>query len=346
MKNKITLLTKNYPPQIGGIEKYSQQLYYSLLKEGHEVFLIKAWPRNQFLLSRSKNSLVWLILYIYSELFRLSFFALRAFTFGFYYAYKSDIIWSLDGSISWIGFILGKAPFSSKKVTKVTLHALDVVWDNWIYQKIMPWFWKHSSEVICLNIKIKQILLGKWLKNITLIPHSLKSLHFDNPGKFDRILFLNKYGIPTNKILLFSLGRFVEKKGFHWFLWEVLSYLDSSRYHFVLAWGGPMESEYRKIISKKIISNITLTGTIVDPIEKAKMLLSMHYFLMPTVLVFGDCEWFPMTLLEAKYYWLPVILSDNLSDLEYEYSNNCTYLPMKPEKWIDFFDHISWKTQV
>jgi hypothetical protein len=33
MSQKILLLTKNYPPQIGGIEKYSLDLYDKLIRE-------------------------------------------------------------------------------------------------------------------------------------------------------------------------------------------------------------------------------------------------------------------------------------------------------------------------
>ena len=42
MPQKILLLTKNYPPQIGGIEKYSFDLYNQLVKEGNIVKLIVA----------------------------------------------------------------------------------------------------------------------------------------------------------------------------------------------------------------------------------------------------------------------------------------------------------------
>ena len=42
MTKNILLLTKNYPPQIGGMEKYSFDLYNRLVAEGNTVKLIAA----------------------------------------------------------------------------------------------------------------------------------------------------------------------------------------------------------------------------------------------------------------------------------------------------------------
>lgn len=308
MKPSFLLITKNYPPQIGGIEKYSSDLYDSLRAEWSIVKIIKAGPRNEWLLQRSKNPF-WKILYIITEISRLSLFFLSCCTFGTLYSFQSDIIWSLDGSIGWIWVLLTVV---SKKRSQITLHGRDAAWDKALYQKILSFSLRHTDNIIAVSSTIQKLILQKGIpqRKISLQPHSLKSLILPEVEPFNRDLIYTKYSIPHNKILLFSLGRFVEKKWFHWFLENVLPELDSQKFHYVFAGNWPLETTYRNIIDSKNIFNITLTWSITDPIEKWELFSSMDYFIMPNIHVYGDCEGYGLVLLEAQFYWLPVIAND------------------------------------
>lgn len=96
--NSILLITKNYPPQIGGIEKYSQDLYSRFNQDGFDVYLIKTWSRKDSFLGR--KFVGFYILYFLNEFFRLFFLFIQIFTIGIYYSYQSKIIWTLDGSLA------------------------------------------------------------------------------------------------------------------------------------------------------------------------------------------------------------------------------------------------------
>lgn len=56
-----------------------------------------------------------------------------------------------------------------------------------------------------------------------------------------------------------------------------------SKYHFVLAGGGPLVPVILQTIIDKKINNITLVGAVNDAKEKAKFYLSCDYFLMPNI---------------------------------------------------------------
>ena len=94
---------------------------------------------------------------------------------------------------------------------------------------------------------------------------------------------------PENKIILFSIGRWVERKGFHWFLEHVMSDLNPDKFHYILAGFGPYEGVYRKIIDELSIQNVTLLGK-VDDIFKARLFCCSNYFVMPNISVHGDIE--------------------------------------------------------
>ena len=303
---KILILTKNYPPQLGGIEKYCGDLVCSLQKQ-NTIFLIKSWSRNQYLFS-NKKKFPYFIFYYISEFFRLGFFLFKTLTIWCVYAYKSDLIWSMDGSITFISFFLG---YLFNKKTRVTLHGLDVSWNNHLYQFFLKNTLFYIDEIYVVSQSIKKYLSSFYLPNshIHIEWHSLDKLNYPVPDIFSRKDFLSFYGVPHDKILLLSIWRFVEKKWFHWFIREVLPFLDASIFHYVLAGFWDMEEIYLQLAKSNSLNNITFIGPIGDPIVKAKLYSSADYFIMPNIPVMGDCEWFGIVLLEAYFYNLKIIAS-------------------------------------
>lgn len=355
---KILLLTKNYPPQIGGIERYSFNLFTSLRDKTNQVidressvYLIAAGPRNEWLLKKLNEDVehksptvlhfIYRLLYIYSEFLRLTWFMVRCLTWGLYLSFRSDLIWCMDWSIAAIGVLLGIA--MSKK-TRVTLHGRDVSWNKYFYQKMLKYFLQKTDEIIAVSPIIKNITLQLGIdeKKIRIEEHTVDFLWLPRIEVFDRIFFLEKYNIPNDKILLFSIGRFVTKKGFHWFLSEVLPHLDAWKFHYVLTGSWQLELLYRNIISEKHLTNVTLTWTITDPLEKARFYTSMNYFIMPNVSVSWDCEGFGLVLLEAKNYHLPILVSD-VDGLGERVQNYWHILPASnSSEWVKYISKIEY----
>lgn len=343
MQKKILLLTKNYPPQIGWIEKYSQDLYLHLIKDGFQVRLIKASPRNEYLLSfsgwaQSFQKIFFKILYLFNEILRLFFFAFKCSTIGVYYSFKSDLIWNLDGSISFLSYFLG---FFSQKPTQTTFHAKDVIWKNFFYQLIMPFFWKRIDNIFCVSNITKQELVSRGISanKIIIQENSAWNLFFADPWSFDKISYLSFYWIPRDKVLLFSIWRFVEKKGFHWFLSEVCPFINSQRCHYILVGSWPLALLYKQIIKDKMIKNVTLIWAITDPIEKARLFTIANYLIVPNIFIEWDREWSPIVLAEAKYYNLPCILSD-IDELVFQAGPHCLLPPQDKDAWINKIDKL------
>ncbi len=312
MRQRILLITKNYPPQIGGIEKYAFDLYNKLVQDWNEVKIIAAWPRREKLLAQ--KTILSRFIYLISEFFRLSEFLFRCFTEGFWWLRKKTnhnktIIWSADASIGIIGLLL-KTLSNKNFLTRFTCHGRDVAWDKYFYQKLLEYSLQNTDEVYAVSQKIKDIILKLWISEskITVQEHSLTNLHFPDPWIFNKKALLEKYSIPTDRVLLFSIGRFVEKKWFHWFVAEVLPFL-LPKFFYVLAGDGPFGEKIKKIIQEKWLTNIILTWSVIDPIEKARLYSSMHYFIMPNIPVQWDCEGYGIVLLEAQFYWLSIIAS-------------------------------------
>lgn len=312
MSQRILLITKNYPPQIGWIEKYAYDLYTTLTKEWNDVKLIVAGPRSEFLLAQNKRNVFWKVLYISSELYRLFNFSLRAFFGGIWWCIikKGDLlVWSIDGSIAWLGLLIKKITWTR---TRVTLHGTDVLWNNPVYQTIVPKFWCMTDEIFVVSKAIEYEAKKRkvpW-NRVFLCEHSVDTMYFPSPWTFDKDVFLQSYFVPNDKIILFSIGRFIELKWFDWFISEVLPMINCSSFHYVLAGFGPLEALYRKIIQEKSIQNITLIWPIRDEIEKARWYTVADHFVMPNIKSNKQIEWFGIVLLEAQYYKLPCIVSD------------------------------------
>lgn len=338
-KNRILLLTKNYPPQVGGSEKYSFDLHQRLIREGYFIRIIKTSPRNEKLLYLKSKSIFYLILYYFSEYLRLGIFAFKSLTIWFYYALHSDVVWSLDGSISWLAYILSKLTLSRSRTMFL---GKDLTWNNKVYQRIMPYIWKNIDEIYSISPDLSKIAISYWIKPniINLLECKDDQFIFPKPGNFIREDFLKKYNIPTDRILFLSLWRFVEKKGIHWFLSDVLPFLDLNKCQYIIAGAWELQSLYEEIILKNNLSNVTFTWPIIDPVEKARLYSSVDFFIMPNISVPWDFEWYGLVLLEAQYYNLKCIVSD-ADGLWGRTKNHDMILSARDgKKWVQFLRNL------
>jgi hypothetical protein len=120
-------------------------------------------------------------------------------------------------------------------LTRVTIHGTDIVWNKKLYQATIPKIVANMDEVYAIseNIKAEAVKRGIPENKITIQQHSLTTLNLPHLVDFDKKNFLLQNDVPVDKMLLFSLGRFVELKGFHWFISEILPYLDE-RFCYIL----------------------------------------------------------------------------------------------------------------
>jgi phosphatidyl-myo-inositol dimannoside synthase len=109
-------------------------------------------------------------------------------------------------------------------------------------------------------------------------------------------------------LLLLSVGRQVERKGFSWFIEEVMPRLPHD-VHYWLAGTGPAEREARHAARRQCLEDrVRFLGQVSETCLLS-LYLGADLFIMPNIAVPGDIEGFGVVALEAGISGLPVVAS-------------------------------------
>ncbi len=316
---KILFISHKYPPSIGGMEKQCFELIRAMEKE-YEVYKVVydsvRENRLQFFLCLKKR--VKKILDEYPTI---------------------DIIHLNDGLMAYFGLWLQN--YTSIPVV-VTYHGLDVVFPNAIYQKKIISKYHHYAGGICVSAATAQACIKRAFPSdkIYVVPNGvdreIADLQVDVNGVVDEFQRKYKVNLSEKKIVI-SLGRPVKRKGFSWFIEEVVPHLDEDVLYIIV---GPSKQNFhiplwRKILPQKWLDEIDLflgassdeqrifellqkneyknrvlqTGAL--PYEKMMALLTLaDIFVMPNIRVEGDAEGFGLVALEATLRKTPVLASE------------------------------------
>lgn len=115
--------------------------------------------------------------------------------------------------------------------------------------------------------------------------------------------------LPADALLLASVGRHQERKGFQWFAAEVMPRLPE-KVVYLVGGDGPMTPSIRRAVEEHgLQARVNLLGQVSEEV------LGMLYrgadlFVMPNIPVPGDIEGFGVVMLEAGLCGLPVIAAD------------------------------------
>ncbi len=316
---QILFISHKYPPTIGGMEKQSYELVCGVepYHQVHKV-LYDAHQENrvQFFFRLKKR--VKKILRDHPDI---------------------DIIHLNDGLMGYFGLWLQKY---TKIPVVLTFHGLDIVFPNKLFQKkIVPKYRKYAG-FICVSEATAQACVerGFAADKIHVVPngvdHDIADLNIDEADVSQR--FYTQFGLHLHKKkVIISLGRPVKRKGFSWFLEQVMPKL-SEDVLFIMV--GPRSKQkspplWRKILPKTWVHEIDLflgasndearirtllrqpdlkkqvieTGAI--PYKDVMSLLSIaDLFVMPNIKIEGDAEGFGLVALEASLRKTPVLASN------------------------------------
>ncbi|MGY4386281.1 glycosyltransferase involved in cell wall biosynthesis [Pedobacter sp. UYP24] len=304
---EILFVSHKYPPATGGMEKQSYELIngMSALTKTHHIVYNNQENRIGFFLQLGKR-----ILNVIKEHPGIS------------------IIHFNDGLIA--AFSMLHVGYRHLKHT-VTLHGLDVVFPSMIYQKlIIPKFNRFdlifavssATATACRNrgIESKKIVVVN--NGVSNDPKGVKS-------DFDVSSFLlEQYHTDIkHKKILVAIGRPVKRKGFSWFIKNVMPKLNDD---FMLLLIGPLPKEggiVSKIVNnlpfflrnkielflgassdeaalKKLLKNNIASKNVIRlgklSIEQMDAILVItHAFVMPNIEIEGDMEGFGLVCIEA-----------------------------------------------
>lgn len=320
---KVLFVTRKYPPSIGGMQKIIHGVINNFPElENAEVI---SWGGSQ-------KGLIFFIPWAFLKSFYLLSFK------------KVNIIHFGDCALSFMGYII-------KKVFKVpicvTAHGLDLTYNNRLYQLMINKTLKAFDKVICVSAASKDIAINKRIKSdkCTVIHNGIDTSEWilsGNKGDLKKKLEERVKVSLKDKILIFSVGRLVKRKGIHWFIKEVFPKL-SENYIFFIMGKGDEEQGIRKLIhSLKLENRVLMLGRAPDDLKKI-FYNSANIFIMPNIPVKGDMEGFGIVAIEAASCGLPVIASniEGLKDAIKDGKNGFLVEPYDVENYIKKINKVT-----
>ena len=311
----VTLFTLEYPPFKGGVSEYYTNL-------------VRYWPKNESsitVLNNNNNELI--KKYIWPRWI----FAYRALK---RHVRNNNIDHIIVGHI----LPLGTVAFSFFKRYKISysviLHGMDISYalkkkrKAIIAKKVL----ESAQSIICANsytakIVKKIISKEKWRK-INIVNPGISASIKENT--YTQTKIINKYSL-SDKIVLFSLGRIVKRKGFDKVIealpevWKLLPNLV-----YFIAGKGPDENYLKQLASTH--SNINFIGELDDE-NKWAWFFICDIFAMPSRNIEGDFEGFGIVYLEANLAGKPVIAGSagGVADAVVDNLNGVIVDPEDPE---------------
>jgi phosphatidylinositol alpha-1,6-mannosyltransferase len=290
LKPEILFLSRNYPPQIGGLETYSYNLIQSVGRR-HSV--------SKIVLGKARKHLLWFLPYaVFTAAARIRKEHIRR-------------VHLCDGVMSTAGLLLK----SFLPVTvSVTIHGLDITFRNSLYQAAVPPCVARMDRIICVSRHTEQECVQRGIAagKITVIPNGVNPAEFQLPesGRAGRAEIAECLGIPLEgKTLLLTVGRLVPRKGVAWFVREVVPRLGDA-YLYLIVGDGPDFAPVAKAVGELDLGRqVFLLGRVTTEMRN-RLLHSSDVFVMPNREVEGDVEGFGIAAIEAGCCGLPVIASD------------------------------------
>jgi phosphatidyl-myo-inositol dimannoside synthase len=341
------LFTLEYPPFKGGIANYYENV-------------IKYWPQPDdiFVLNNNQNKLIksWIF---------------PKWLLSIYNLYKEIKSKKIDHILVGQILPLGTAAYLITKLTKtpysVFIHGMDFAYAQKSSRKaeITEKILNQAVQIICTNSYVAEIISKTYDNKF------LNKIHTVNPGVDNelriknyelRIKDINKKFNLDNKIILFSVGRLVKRKGFDKVIEampEVLKKIPDLVY--LIAGTGPDE-EYLKTLANKIfllrpptlklgrtskerveirssLGNIIFLSQITDE-EKWTWLNLCDIFITVSRDIEGDFEGFGIVYLEANLAGKPVIAGDSGGVKDAVKSNFNGLLIKNPEDKTEIANNI------
>jgi len=301
--DKILIISRNFPPLIGGMERLVFNIYRQLGRQ-HHCGVVGPPGSGTFLHDQDQS--------YECRLQPVPFFMLSAIVKGLWAScrYKYRICIAGSGLTAPAAVIASKL-CAMKSVTFV--HGLDLIVKSRIYQLFFLPFIRRSDIVVANSHNTARLarLAGISGEKIVVLNPGV-----DMPGELSsRAEFKRQYGLE-GKVLLLSAGRLVPRKGLAEFIRNSLPAVVEQHENAVLVIiGGEPENalkqtggvvdEIRAAIEEcNLENNVFMTGRVDDNVLAAAY-QEADCFVFPLIDVSGDVEGFGMVAIEAAAHGLP-----------------------------------------
>lgn len=308
--NKILIITRNFPPLTGGMEKLLFHTYQEVSKSN---FCVLVGPKgcSEFTNNPQTTAEVPvknLPLFFITTLIKSLQQCLN---------HRPSIIIGGSGIVAPIVVALS-CLFKVKSI--IFVHGLDIIAPNLLFQQLFTPFIRRATHIIANSSNTKSLAINKRVnpqKVHVIHPGVELPKHDDMPPQQS---LRQKYKLQDAHILL-SVGRLIPRKGLVEFIEnsfvnllrtdpEIRMIIIGSAAHDALDKQGSTEQKISSLISKhRLKDKIIMLGK-VDEETLKNAYKEADLFIFPLVETPGDVEGFGMVALEAASFGLPVFAFD------------------------------------
>lgn len=268
---------------VGGLERYSDDLYRSLAGKGPVVLLANR---------RGKPG--------------IPVFLLKVLWHILWHRHSYRHLHFADAALAPLACL---ARWLTGATVSATTHALDVVHPNPVYQRVVPRCLGSLDGVVCVSRFTRDACVARGIEadRCRVIPNGIRY----QDQEVLRGAPCDAVALPcetAGKKVLLTIGRLVRRKGVGWFVAEVMPHLGDGYIYLIGGAGDEREAIESRIMEHGLQERVFLLGT-VDEQQKRLLLARADLFVMPNTSIPGDAEGFGIAVIEATASGVPVIAS-------------------------------------
>lgn len=307
---KIMLVTRNFPPLTGGMERLVYELYLRLAEQ-HDCALVgpkgcKEHIDSDAVVREARVSPTPIFLCL--SLFKGMWLKLGC---G-----RPEVVIGGSGLVAPVVILLAKL-FGAKSI--VLVHGLDIVVDSRAYQRLFVPFLRRADLIICNSQNTARLALDRGVRR--------ERIEVINPGvtlpkdPMSHDSAKKSLGLEGKTVLL-SVGRLIPRKGLAEFLATTFRDLAARDADTLLLIAGSeakdalnrrgrsvLECIEAAIESNGLGNQVRLLGR-VDDDKLQRLYAAADVFVLPLVAVHGDVEGFGMVSIEAAAFGTPTVAFD------------------------------------
>jgi len=335
---RLTIVTRNFPPLQGGMERLNEQIFKILSKQ-YQCQLFGPAGCEEYVAKGVATG---------SRISPTPLFLLLSFVRAFISHLKNKpprVVIGGSGLVAPVVVTLSKI-FGSRSV--LMIHGLDIIVESRLYQLVFLPFIRHADLIVSNSENTKNLAIARGVNShrIVVIPPGVEIPELSN--KESEIQDNPK--ITDAKILL-SVGRLIPRKGLSEFirqglpslinhdpdveLWiagtEAKSALNKNRFS--------VQAQIEQAIEETgLQDNIKLLGRVEDS-ELSALYRAADVFVFPLIETAGDVEGFGMVAIEAAIHGTPTVAFDCGGVRDAIEHGESGYL-VKPGEYEEFMDAI------
>ena len=304
---RISLISRNFPPLSGGMERLVHRLYLGLSKN-HQVRLFGPAGCEEFV---DAGAEVWSTSVSPTPWFLFASFCkglIARITRG-----ASDVVVGGSGLVGPVVVMLAKL---SGAKSMLLLHGLDVIADSRIYQWLFVPFLRRADLAVCNSENTARLAMQHGVRRSRIV--------VVNPGvdtdveSVDRDAARQTLNV-TNRKLLLSVGRLMPRKGLAEFIEHSFAGIVAKDPDWLLMIAG---SEPAKALNRPSESVLAMIETAIanagieqhvellgftDDEQLARLYAAADVFVFPLIETKGDVEGFGMVAIEAAAHGTPTV---------------------------------------